>query len=299
MKKISIIVTGLLLVLALPLAAACTQGSGGTDETVIQIADVTRGDLTVSVSGTGKVRAPREVGLTFGSAGRVASIEVEEGDAVNEGAIIANLDTAALELARSQAALKLDQAEVTAAQAEVTLENTQYAVEKTRRTLPALELAVLNAEISLKQAEYNLDVAQDTYRWPEIEVAQADVDDAEALVEYAQNGLDEASTSAEITRWNNLLIRAQAELDAAEDKLDAQMRGYDTEEVEIKKMQVQAAEETLAQARTDIEELEDEIANQERHVKSVEQSLAQAQKSVELAELPLRDIDRQIEDATL
>ena len=69
----------LIMCLALTGALACNP-FGGDDEVSRQPVEVVRGDLTVSVSGSGKVAVSEDAMLSFGSMGRVERIYVAEGD---------------------------------------------------------------------------------------------------------------------------------------------------------------------------------------------------------------------------
>ncbi len=225
-------IAALLLILVLASATACNP-FGGDEEISQQLVEVVRGDLTVSVSGSGNMEVATEANLTFGIGGKIDRIYVEEGDHVTAGDVLARLDTDALELALTQA----------------------------RVALTTQQVAVTGAQVALRTTEHNLDEARDLYTWPEIKVAQADVDDAEAFLQYVlDRGLPLET-----------LLYAQARFTAAEAKLDAMINSYDTEEVAIKKMEVTLAEESLELARQSLEQ--------------TRQSLEQTQKNLDEATL--------------
>ena len=197
----------LLLSLILAGSIACNPFGGDEEEASQQLVEVVRGDLAISVSGSGNIEVSAEGKLAFGVGGRIDRIYVEEGDSVTKGDVLAGLDTDDLELALTQARVALTQAQV----------------------------AVNTANVTLRTARHSLDEAHDLYTWPEIKVAEADVDDAEAFLEYVlEKGLSQTT-----------LYYAQARLDAAEAVLDAMIYDYDTEEVAIKKMEVALAEQSL------------------------------------------------------
>ncbi len=284
------IVSGLILLitlLALLWTSAC--GSMGDQEGVSQQkVEVTRGDLTVSVAGSGKIETSREERLTFGSAGKVDEILVAEGYEVKSGDVLARLDTRSLELAKTQAKLTLTQAEVALVQAQLAQKTAEYNLKNIVDSEDALKLAVLNAQINLDTAEYALSIAEETHTWPDLQTAQAEIDKAEAFLQYA---LDKGIEL--------LIVRAQAELSAAEAIYDAIVQGYDPEEVAIKKKQVEMAEMTLVQAQKDLDDLADDIAMQELQVTSAAQAIEQAQQSVDLAHLSLDEAQRQLDEATI
>jgi HlyD family secretion protein len=284
------IVSGLILLITLLalLGTSACNSMGAQEGVSQQKVEVTRGDLTVSVAGSGKIETSREARLTFGSAGKVDEILVAEGYEVKSGDVLAKLDTSSLELAEKQAKLTLTQAEVALVQAQLVHKSAEYNLKSIVDSEDALKLAFLNAQINLDTAEYALSVAEETHSWPDIQKAQAEVDKAEAFLQYA---LDEGLES--------LVIRAQAELTAAEAIYDAIAQGYDPEEVAIKKKQVEMAEMTLVQAQKDIDDLAEDIAMQELQVTSAAQAIEQAQQSVDLASLSLDEAQRQLDEATI
>jgi len=258
MRKLSIVVV-LLLCLMLVGATSC-NALGGEEEVVDQFVEVVRGDLMVTVSGSGNIEISDEMKLTFGVAGRIDKIYVEEGDIVNEGDVLAKLETGALELALTQAQVAYLEASATVSQALT---------------------AVTQAQLALQTAEYNLDKAEDTYEWPELEVAYADVEKAMLSVENIQDKLANAienDPGGDHSSLYTLLARAEANLFTLQGKLDAMLSGDDKEEVAIKKLQVQVAQESLELAQ---------------------QSLELAQHSPELAQQSLEQVQKQLNDATI
>ncbi len=226
LKIIGLLLLGLVL---LGGTIGCNPFAGDGDEAAQQLAEVVRGDLAISVSGSGNIEVSDEGKLAFGVGGRIDRIYVEEGDSVTKGDVLARLDTDDLELALTQAKV----------------------------TLASQQVAVTQAELNLEQAEYNLDQAMELYTWPEIEVAEADVDDAEAFLEYA---LDKGLSPTTI-------IYAQARLDAAEARLDAMITDYDTEEVALEKMKVGLAEQSLELAKQGLEQAQQSLKYAEKQLK--------------------------------
>ena len=211
------------LVLVLVGSVSC-NALGGQDEGVTQqLVEVTRGDLTVTVSGSGNIEVPNEMKLTFSLAGQVEKIYVQEGSQVATGEKLAELMTDSLELAVTQAQVAYTQAQVAVAQSQVAMET----------------------------ANYNLNQALERYTWPDIKTAQADVDGAKAYVEYITLNMAQAPADQK-TMWATALVYAQARLIAAEAKLNAMVSNYDTEEVAIQKLQVEAARQSLDLAQQSV-----------------------------------------------
>ncbi len=78
----------------------------------IKTAEVTKGDLTTEISGTGKIVAPNAIDLVFSTTGKVAELNVNPGNLVEEGDVLAKLDRiASLELNVKNAKLALTKAQ--------------------------------------------------------------------------------------------------------------------------------------------------------------------------------------------
>ena len=306
-------ITALLLCLILASLTACNP-FGDEGETTEQLVEVVRGDLTISVSGSGNIEASREARLSFGSGGRIDRIHVEEGDEVSKGEVLAELDTDALELAKTQAEVALTQAQLARTQAQLSQQTTEYELKNIRDTKDALELTLFNAQINLDQAKYNLEQVQDLYTWSDIKIAQADVDESERYLEYCLEQLykylpEDEGVYPKIEEdfpklpgykvWQDRIVHAQSRLNTAKDRLEAMQSGRDTEEVAIKKKQVEAAEMAEAQAQKNIDELTEDIAIKELQIEAAKESVEQAKQSVVLARASLAQTQKELDEATI
>ncbi len=235
------IATMLLVSLALLGLTACNS-LGGQNKLVEQSVKVVKGNLTAKVSGSGNIAVANEAEMSFGMAGRVDEIYVEEGEEVSTYQALAKLDTGALELALTQAQVARSQAQV----------------------------AVTQAQVNLQNAEFNLTQAKDYYLLADVRVAQANVDEAqrnldETLWRLAAYG--PGSPGEEVRQQE--LIHAQSRLNTAKDTLKAMLTGTDTAEVAIKKLQVDQSQQSLVIARQSLE-----LAAQS--LKQAEKQLAEA-----------------------
>jgi len=134
-----------------------------------QIATVQGGNLSIEITGSGNLALSSTEDLTFEMAGTVQEVLVEEGDSVEEGQVLAKLDTSEWET-----------------------------------ELTALELALLQAKINLWNAELALDRAEEDttsdFRAWEIRIKRLQVKLAEGRLEDAEKALEEASeVSPEVT----------------------------------------------------------------------------------------------------
>ena len=103
-KKIKFGLIPVLLCLVLVSLSAC----GKAAESQLPLAKVSRGDLMVTVSADGNLSFLKDRKLTFGISGTIAGVNIEEGDQVSQGAVLAILDTTSLELTVKTAKVDLD-----------------------------------------------------------------------------------------------------------------------------------------------------------------------------------------------
>jgi len=210
---------------------------------------------------------------------------------VEEGQVLASLDKEEWDEQLSALEDKITDEERDLLQAQINLKTAEQSLKDTQDNQATRELALLNAQISLDQLNYNLEVAQGTYTWPEIEIAKADIERIEAWLDYA---LESRAASGSPDSWDRLVTRYQAELNAAENTLNALLQGYDTEEVAIKRKQVEAAEMSLAQARTTLDKVAEETAE---NLAIKEQQLTLSQGRLEDAGKALSDARAEWEEA--
>jgi len=95
--------TVLMLALACLLVVSLGACAGQAEEGQLQLVEVSRGDLMVTVSADGNLSFVKDRKLTFGISGTIAEVNVEEGERVSEGTVLAKLDTISLDLAAKAA----------------------------------------------------------------------------------------------------------------------------------------------------------------------------------------------------
>ncbi len=172
------------------------------------------GKLVQTVSETGSVKSPKEIEIHFLTSGRLASIEVKEGQTATSGQILARLDTSSLAIKKTQAQAALAQA--------------QASWQKLKDGPTAAEIAVAQAKAN--QARANLDAARQelvkTQAQAQESVAQAqktlaDLNDDQINTTYEQ-AIELAKTSLKTTKqtYQNLIDnKKSAGLITAQDKI--------------------------------------------------------------------------------
>jgi HlyD family secretion protein len=121
-----VVILGLLLLAFISFQPIGTTRAKSTQ--TVKTGEVTTGDLTTEVSGTGKIVAPNAVDLSFSTTGKVAELTVNPGNQVEEGDVLAKLDRiSALEEAVESAKLDLTKSQKTlddlTTNKEITLSN--------------------------------------------------------------------------------------------------------------------------------------------------------------------------------
>jgi len=272
--KVWQVISVLLLFLVLVGSAACNPFGGGNEEEVSQQrVEVVRGDLMVSISGSGNVEVANEAELTFGVSGKIEKIRVKEGDRVSKSDVLAKLDTGALELALTQAQLGETQAEVGITQAQA--------------GLITVEVGVTQAKLSLETAKYNLD------RMEDVAEVKDDITDAEYEVKIAEMRLKEANYLGEdggtaTQYWRTELLAAQlklaeAQADLAELLAEDEYASLVVDEVIIKQLQVESARQALEQAQQAREQAQQTLKLAHQSLAVAQQSLEQTQKQLDEA----------------
>jgi HlyD family secretion protein len=77
------------------------------------------------------------------------------------------------------------------------------------------------------------------------------------------------------------------------------IQSYDTEEVAIAKLQLEAAEMAEAQAQKNLDDLDDDIAIKELQIEAAKESVKQATQSVELARESLAQTQKELDEAII
>jgi len=172
----------------------CSGDSDDSDPVESQVVEVTRGSLMTTISSFGSISLPEQAELTFGGESTsdlhtVSEINVEFGDMVKEGDILARLDTASLERAVTQAESDLRTAEI----------DLEEAVSETN---------LLKAQASVESAEYSLAKAEGELE----DTLNSSTDDAVTDLENAQRSMSTAQLETELD-----IAKAEKEFETARD----------------------------------------------------------------------------------
>ncbi|MEA3346002.1 MAG: efflux RND transporter periplasmic adaptor subunit [Chloroflexota bacterium] len=320
-QKLTIVIVSLALY-ALPLTA-CQRLGGQRPQAAgeMRMASVQRGTMVKAIDSTGNISARRDAELSFEVAGRVAQVHVEEGDRVETGQLLAELDTTDLEMevAKARQSLAINEAQLAKLQTEPTeaeLAAAQANLESARENLAKVLEGPSEAELAAAGAA--LKAAQDSYEdvldgadEDEITVAKADMEKAKEALKQAQaeydkfawrKGFEASPQAAELNRATvdyeraraNYRLKIQdpteAEVQNALAKVQRAQDDLDTLRDSPTEADVANAQAQVAQAESQLDQLvqeatDEEIAINEAQVEQARVSLQQAERRLEKARL--------------
>ncbi len=290
-----LLLTLLVLCLAGTLLAGCHSEPELEAAAEEQIVTVERGDLVIDITAAGNLALSQEEDLAFEIAGTVEEVLVEEGDVVEEGQVLAQLDMSEWEDNLEVLEDDVTTEERDLLQAQINLITAEQSLKSTKDTK---QLALINAQISLDTAQHNLDEAtakheayetDESYTWPELEEAQADVNEAKAQLQYALDRVHQEENEGQTAIWEAMIERYTVILEAAEARFNALLIDYDPEEVSILRLRVESAEMSLAQAKEALDEVAGDIATKELQLTLTQGKLKDAEKALEDAQEALGD----------
>jgi len=253
----------LLLIIGLPLAAfwaarpSATSGLSEQQLRNLQIYQVQRGTVALTVSAIGSLTAKREATLSFLQSGRVSQVFVQRDDYVLAGDLLVKLDSTAQELAYEQALLALEQAEMALQTLlepnEDQIRLAEAAVASARGAYFSVGNAVRPEDITAAQMAYeqaqrtynDAIAARDTAPPGQYEILAARAGEASFNMEIARLQL-ESLTSGAATRAQS--GAAYARLVQAERELERVLAGPSQVQIEAAQAQIDRAEAQVRQA---------------------------------------------------
>jgi HlyD family secretion protein len=290
------------LVLALLLVAGLVNGCGLGEQdqaaVELEVAPVERGSLTSSITAVGTVRAGTEVILSFEAPGRVSRVAVQEGERVEEGQLLAQLDQAdlALQIRSAEAALASAQAqldavqegprpeEISAAEGQVAAAQAaldQAIAQRDQLLNGATEAEIAAARAAVKSAKASYDRVKAGPSPEERAQAKAALDSAKASLQQAQAAYDRVAGREDVgmTPESLALQVATIEMERAQANYDALLSHPTAADLA-------AAEAQVAQAEAHLAQLEASVEPQLR-VATAAVDAAQAQRDIAQAQLDL------------
>ncbi len=218
------------------------SGDGASEEET-QTAEVERGSISLTVSTTGVAVAQSATDLSFDQSGRVSAVNVELGQDVKEGDVLAEIESAELEDAVTTAEVNLTSAQVKLSQL---LEGTDLS------DLLSADQSVVQAQASLDQANRAL---EELFEGP----SDSEQLSAEDSVSSAQASLDQANRSlSDLTDGPTASEELSAEqaVASAEATLDQANRAHDDLTADPNESERLSAEQAVTSAETQLDQAE-------------------------------------------
>ncbi len=240
-------VAAVLVVLAALVWVVRSREESPTPQQARRTAVVTRGNLLVSVSGTGTLQPYAQVEVRSRATGTVVELVVQEGDHVAQGQQLAVIDDE-----DARAGYETAQAQLAAAEARL---------DQSRNTLAATRAQnatrVAQAEDALTTARARLSQVLAGSRPEEIAQAREALRQAELALDLARRNLERTQqlfergliARAELDQAQNQFDVAQAQVRAAQARFRELQAGSRAEDIAITRAQVREAESALATAR--------------------------------------------------
>jgi HlyD family secretion protein len=292
-RRILYIILGAIAIAAIVSVIVWRARPAGQSAQETRSASVERTTMLVAISASGSIEPQFRVNLVFEGSGRVAEVAVEVEETVKAGALLAQLDTAQLELQVQQAQAALASAEAQLAQLQAGPQPEEIAA--TEANLRAAEAQVSMAAADLDQVEGGASNAQ---------IAAAEADLASAITQ--QRAAEEAHDMTmkcftfewmgeehticpalgppeEQARYN--LEAANHTLAAAQTYFDELAAGADTDQLRTAQASVGGATAQRDAAQAQLDRL---LAGPtDEQIGAASARVEQAQVALELAELAL------------
>ncbi|MEO8199202.1 MAG: efflux RND transporter periplasmic adaptor subunit [Gemmatimonadota bacterium] len=182
--KLGLVGGVLLALIGIPLALGAAKR--GNKAVEVRIEKVGRRDLVSTVTASGRIDAKSSVDISADITGRITAIAVKEGDLVQRGQFLVQIDPTIYQAAVSRADALLASSQAGLVQTRATLDQAERALNRTKE-LQKSGSTLVSVE-SVEQAQTSYDVAQ------------ANFNASKAQIEQAQAGLQEAKDNLSKTR---------------------------------------------------------------------------------------------------
>ena len=250
----------------------------------IKTATVERGNIEVTIDATGTIEPLNIVEVSSKASGKILEITVEEGDYVEQDAVIARIETTyvAADLEQAEADFSAAQARLKQAQINIELQKEQTAIQilqaeeklaETKKQLEQLreqiDIEKITNQRQLDDAENSHSMAKlryklltaDTVREEDKKRAEANVNQAKANFELAQKEYDrkqqlfenEYISKADLDAAATQLQSAKAQHNSAEQQFELVKKPASPEELELSQAEITKAVFAINAAKEQIQ----------------------------------------------
>ncbi|MBZ0295531.1 MAG: efflux RND transporter periplasmic adaptor subunit [Anaerolineae bacterium] len=269
----------LILITVVMLTGVSIVGAQTEATNIVDQAMVTTDTLLVTVNATGVVQPQQSVPLTFGMAGAVSEILVDEGDTVQAGDVLARLDAREFELSVRNAEINLQQQQtlfeqLTAPARDVDIAVAQAALNAAQSSANAayaaqpssedLEVARLQEELARNQL-WQAQVQRDQTLALNPEFRASKTNDPESQEILLNSSLQQADLGINIAETNYMglanqgpdmsrLSQANASIVQASIQLEQLLNGPDENDVRMAQIALENSQLAVEQARLQLDE---------------------------------------------
>ncbi|MBD2625219.1 efflux RND transporter periplasmic adaptor subunit [Trichormus variabilis] len=268
---IGLMASGVLIVGTTTALKVTNQANSKQDITKLTV-PVAAKSVTVRITASGKVQPVQSVNISPKNPGIITDLNVEQGEKVQKGQIIARMDNSEIKMRILQFQANLEQAKAQLAESQAGSRPEEIAQGKARLAQAAAQLAIIkegNRSQEIDQAKASVDAAK------------AQVELTQARVNRYQNLAKEGAISQDsLEQYISENKRAKASLEEAQRRLSLQKVGNRNED--IKK---QAA--VVAQEREALRQLEN--GNRPEQIAQLKASVAAAIAQLKQQQVQLED----------
>ncbi|MCB8982204.1 MAG: efflux RND transporter periplasmic adaptor subunit [Ardenticatenaceae bacterium] len=328
-------IIGIVVVLAavagfLVLRGRANQANATTTDTETVTAFI--GDLSASATASGAVTPAREAALSVDAPGRVQQVLVREGDMVQAGDVLMQLDAAdmGLNLAVAEQNLRLQEANLAdllaeptsseMAAAETAVVSAQAQLDELLNGPTAEEIAAQEANLAAAQANVwsssaQVDQAQNAIKPADIAAAEANLASAEANlrsveIQYTRNpASDDIAANTALAQAREQVAAAQAALDklkagpdpnqlgSVQAGLSATVAQRDAAEANLNKLTADPTDSQVASVQAQLAQAEANLDNLLRG--ATEEQITAAEAEVAQAKINLADAQAALDGMTV
>jgi HlyD family secretion protein len=237
-----------------------------------QTATIAHGTLVATVAGAGNISAPQQTNLNFQLSGvPITKVNVQVGDKVKAGDVLAQEDDSDL-----QFAVRSAQANLTSAQASL---------DKLRQPPLAADVDAAKAQVASAQSAYNVAVNKNNHAPDQLLQAKAALDKATAALQLAQAAYDAVAWRSDAANSSQAATLASATAD-----YHSAQATYNLALTDINDSGVKSAAQALSSAQDALAKLTQPPTSQD---------VAVAQASVDSAQVSVDQAKRKLDQAKI
>ncbi len=280
MKKLIITVAIIVILLGVGVLVVLSVDKNGTDPALApKIEVVKRGDFKMTIRATGNLEPLLDVEVKSNVEGEVVQLLVDDGDFVQEGDILVELDPELYEEEQKQAQADVDAAQAQLRQAELNIE-----LKKER-----LNSQLTQRQAAVKSAQANLETTK-AESLTRVSQAETDIQATKNLLDQDNISLEQANISLEqakltLSEYETSLNSSKVSLDSAESELERNKSLYEQELVS--KQVLEDTETRYANANTQHENAKKRVESQKKTITSQERTVVARQTAIKTRESQL------------